>query len=132
MKKTITFFRLLPVILLALLLTGSGVKAWGQISITTGGTPYSQDFNTLATSGTTNIWADNTTILGWYSNRTVIIASDGTSTTGGLFSFGTGTVAERALGGLSSGSATPVFGAKLVNNTGSIIDRKSTRLNSSH
>lgn len=30
MKKTITFFRLLPVMMLALLLTGSGVKAWGE------------------------------------------------------------------------------------------------------
>jgi hypothetical protein len=32
MKKTITFFRLLPIMLMALLLTGSGMKAWGQIA----------------------------------------------------------------------------------------------------
>ena len=31
MKKTITFFRLLPVMMLALLLTGSGVKAWAAV-----------------------------------------------------------------------------------------------------
>ena len=50
MKKTITFFRLLPVILLALLLTGSGVKAWGQASVNS--ILYGETFGDYGTNST--------------------------------------------------------------------------------
>ena len=29
--------------------------------------PYTQDFSTLATSGTSNAWTDDSTLNGWYS-----------------------------------------------------------------
>ena len=47
MKKTITFLRPLPGLMLALLLMGSGVKAWGQTNPTAQTLPYSQDFASL-------------------------------------------------------------------------------------
>ena len=80
---------------------------------------YSQSFDTLATSGTTNIWTDDTTLNGWYSNRTTYIADAGTSNTGGLHSYGTGTETERALGSLGSNAAPSVYyGARFTNDTG--------------
>src|SRR5437879_11773869 len=42
------------------------------ISITTLGTPITQNFDTLATSGTANAWADDTTLPGWYSQFTAV------------------------------------------------------------
>ena len=84
--------------------------------------PYSQDFNTLATSGTTNTWTDDSTISGWYSTRTVYIANAGTTNNGALYSFGTGTATERALGSVASGSTGTVrYGARFTNDTGNTI-----------
>ncbi len=95
--------------------------SWGQISITATATPFTQNFNTLANTGT-NTWTDNSTIAGWYSNRVVYIGDDGTSTTGGLHSYGTNATSERALGALTSGSAGTVnIGGRYVNNTGTTV-----------
>jgi hypothetical protein len=61
-------------------------------------------------------------LIGWYTNRTVYIADAGTSTTGGLCSYGTGTDSERALGSIGSGSATSAYyGTRFTNDTGSEI-----------
>lgn len=88
----------------------------GAISLSSS---YTQNFNTLATSGTTNTWTDDSTLSGWYSNRTVYIADAGLNTTGGLHSHGTGTATERALGSIGSNSVTVVYyGARFTNNTG--------------
>jgi len=96
--------------------------SFGQISITQTATPYTQNFNTLATSGTSNTWTDNSTILGWYTNRTVYIADTGSSNTGGLHSYGSTSSSDRSLGSLTSGSAATVYmGVRLVNNTSSLI-----------
>jgi hypothetical protein len=63
------------------------------------------------------------TIAGWYSNRTIYIASGGTSTAGALYSFGTGTAVDRALGGIgSNATGTIFFAVKLTNNTGGTIN----------
>ncbi|MCS6990742.1 MAG: T9SS type A sorting domain-containing protein, partial [Chitinophagales bacterium] len=89
-----------------------------------GGTPsvlphVSQNFNTLVTSGTGNPWVDNTTLAGWYSTRTTINAGDGTSNAGALYSFGTGTSTERALGSIASGSTGTIqYGVALTNTFG--------------
>jgi hypothetical protein len=94
-----------------------------------GGTPfttpvtqnYTQNFNTLASAGASNTWTDNSTLSGWYSNRVLYIASTGTSTTGGLYSFGT-LASDRAIGSLGSGSATPIhYGVAITNSTGETI-----------
>ncbi|NUQ81989.1 MAG: T9SS type A sorting domain-containing protein [Bacteroidetes bacterium] len=79
-----------------------------------------QDFNTLATAGTTN----STLPTGWLfsetgtSANTTYAASDGTSNGGNTYSLGTGTDTDRAFGGLQSGSVIPVVGGAFINNTG--------------
>ena len=81
--------------------------------------PYSQDFDTLATGGTSNTWTDDSTLSGWYSNRTTYIADAGASTTGGLHSYGMGSATERAMGSIGSSSAPIVYyGAPFNNDTG--------------
>lgn len=98
-------------------------------SITTLGSPLTENFNTLATSGTANAWSDNSTIGGLYAqfaavatNPTIYIADAGTSNTGGIHSHGTGTNTERALGSVGSNATGDIFyGFKLTNNTGTTI-----------
>lgn len=101
----------------------AALPAAAQVPLTTLGTPYTQDFNTLANSGAANPWTDNTTILGWYSSRTTYVADAGSSNTGGLHSYGTGSAAERALGSVGSNSSgTIYYGVQFANNTGAQID----------
>ncbi len=98
-------------------------------SINTLGSPLTEDFNTLATAGTTNAWSDNSTIGGLFAqfsavptNPTVYIADAGTSNTGGIHSYGTGASTERALGSVGSNTTGDIFfGFRLTNNTGSQI-----------
>ncbi len=104
----------------------TGASAWGQVSLTAIGSPYTENFDGLAASGTNNKWTDDSTIIGWYSNRTAYIGDAGTNTTGGIHSYGVAgmnPVTDRGLGALSSGSASPVFAVRLVNNTGTTIDK---------
>lgn len=113
--------------LLALLV--AAVPAPAQVSLSTLGVAYTQNFDTLATSGTANPWADNTTLVGWYSqfsavpaNPTTYRADAGTSNTGAIYSYGTGTATERAFGSVSSGTPVNILNAvRLVNSTGSTI-----------
>ena len=92
-------------------------KSFGQVSIPTIATTYSQNFNTLSDATT----ATNFTLTNWYSNKTTYKGSDGSSNSGGLYSFGTA-AADRALGSLGSSSAAPIiYGSGFVNNTGSTI-----------
>jgi|GEM_PF-6678881 len=104
------------ILLLCFLLLSA--TAYAQVNISSLPATITQDFNSLATSGTGNTWSDNTTLLGWYSTRTVYNAGDGSSTAGALYSFGTGTASDRALGSIASGSTgTIFFGIRLKNNT---------------
>ncbi len=72
---------------------------------TNGSLTYSQNFNTLPSSGSAT-WSDHSTIPGWYAQRTgtgtSIAASSGPSVQGNLYSYGTGTQADRALGSIGS------------------------------
>lgn len=109
-----------------LLFCGAGV-AHAQVSITTLGVPYSDSFDTLPASGSAT-WTNNSTIPGWFHARTgtgtTIVANDGSSNAGNLYSYGTGTATDRALGSLgSSNTAAGSFfwGVRLQNNTGSTI-----------
>ncbi|HEX6717410.1 MAG TPA: lamin tail domain-containing protein [Pyrinomonadaceae bacterium] len=98
-------------------------------SMTTLDSPLTENFNTLATAGTANAWSDNSTIGGMYAqfvavptNPTTYIADAGTSNTGAIHSYGTGTNTERALGSVASGTTGDIyFGFKLTNNTGNTI-----------
>jgi hypothetical protein len=93
--------------------------AWGQISLTTIGNAYTQDFDGLASSGTSS-----TVPSGWAFSEsgtaanTTYTAGIGSSTTGDTYSFGSSGSTERAFGGLQSGSLIPMIGASFTNNTG--------------
>ncbi len=89
---------------------------------------YSQNFNTLLSTGSVNSWLENSTISNWYSQRTSTstnyAASNGSNTTGGLYSYGSSGIQERALGSIGSGS--PTFGGSfahgvLLKNNGSSV-----------
>ncbi|MBE9122306.1 hypothetical protein IQ269_16215 [Tychonema sp. LEGE 07199] len=86
-------------------------------------TTYTQNFNTLANSGSTS----NSMPTGWeflesgLSANTTYGINDGTSGTGNTYSYGTGINTERSLGGLRSNALTPTFGVGFTNNTGSTI-----------
>ena len=114
--------RLKPFLLLSALLAASAASA--QVSFTG---LYTQNFDTLATSGTTNAWTDNVTLPGWYAKTvntgtvTNYIANAGTTTNGSLYSFGTAT--DRALGSIASGTTGALrYGVALTNSTGATIN----------
>lgn len=112
------------------LLLVTAIPAAAQVSLTTLGSTYMQSFDTLPATGSAT-WVNNPAgaLLGWYSVRTgtgtTIAASDGSSGTGNLYSYGTGTNADRALGTVGSGGAAAgsfFHGVRLLNNTGSPIN----------
>lgn len=104
-------------------LISASQPAAGQV-LMSGGT-YSQNFDSLANSGTSNPWTDNSTLSGWYVSKSVApnsvtsySAGNGTSGTGAIYSFGTPSATERALGSVASG--TPgnfAYGVRFTNDT---------------
>lgn len=105
----------------------SAVGAGGAVAaVSYTGTPYAQTFDSLPVTGnaTANLWTNDLTLPGWYLLKradpaangggapyvtvpiTGIVAGDGSSNSGAIYSFGTGENAERALGGTASGNAT--------------------------
>src|SRR5690349_21116421 len=53
-------------IYLLLIVCCMGIYTKGQVSLPSIGSAYTQNFNGLATTGSSNTWTDNTTISGWY------------------------------------------------------------------
>jgi len=78
---------------------------------------YSQNFDTLATTGASNAWTNDTTLFGWSLFRqpapgtaiTTYGADTGSSNSGNFYSYGSGGSSDRAIGGL--GSAGTYFGS---------------------
>ena len=101
--------------------------AHAQIAVNQLTDTLTEDFNSLAETGTQNTWTQNSTLLGWYGYRvanqlpvTLYRADDGSANSGGLYSYGVD--ADRALGSLASGSTgTMVFGLRMKNQTGNTI-----------
>ncbi len=97
----------------------------GSISLTTLGSAYTQNFDILANTGTTN----NLTVNGWYLDETgsstrnngQYAAGGGSDNTGDTYSFGALYDTERAFGGLLSSTLNPTIGAQFTNNTGATI-----------
>lgn len=96
--------------------------AHASVQVTDGAFSYAQNFDTLAQSGSANSWLNDSTLSGWSLFRqpapgsaiTAYAANDGSSNTGGFVSYGATASADRALGGLGSGSAyfgSPASGA---------------------
>jgi hypothetical protein len=77
------------------------------------GGDYSQNFDSLISSGTSQPWSNDSTLQGWHLFRqdgvnppvaiTTYNAGDGGSNAGSFYSFGTSGAMERALGGVASG-----------------------------
>lgn len=106
-------------------------EARAQVSLTSA--TYAQNFNTLGTANITvdggNLGAHNSALTGWYfleggsgtTALTTITASTGSLNSGDTYNYGSAAAADRALGGLGSGSKTYSIGFKFTNNTGSTI-----------
>jgi uncharacterized protein len=94
-----------------------------DISISSGNSAYTQDFDTLANTGTSS-----TLPPGWVIAETGTTANasytagTGSGNTGDTLSLGAAGSTERALGSLQSGSNIATFGASFANNTGATID----------
>ncbi|MBP9663810.1 MAG: DUF11 domain-containing protein, partial [Pyrinomonadaceae bacterium] len=126
-----------------------GLKNYGTIgalgstpmdSISYTGTTYSQNFDSLASSGSGVAWTNDTTIPGWFlyaqpapgTAITTYNADSGTSSAGSFYSFGSSGSGERALGGLgtggtyfgspSSGSIAGWIAFSATNDTGATIN----------
>jgi Ca2+-binding RTX toxin-like protein len=100
----------------------SGSAGIGKVNLTAAG--YTQDFNTLAITGTSTLLP-----TGWYFTETGTAsaadgkysAGTGSGTAGDVYSFGASGSTERALGSLLSGTNTPVMGTSFSNGTGGTI-----------
>jgi hypothetical protein len=122
-------FRRLRVLLATMLLVATilpfGVApaaAAGSVSILTFGDTYTEDFDTLAATGTSGIVPTGWEFAEAGTNaNTSYTAGTGSSNTGDTYSFGASGSPERALGGLQSGSLNPTIGVLLVNATGGTL-----------
>jgi hypothetical protein len=89
------------------------------------GTTYTQNFNTLPTTGTSNNILTLPTGFIFSEAGSDKNASygttDGSSPASDTYSFGTGTNTDRAFGELTSGTLQSTVGACFINNTGSAI-----------
>ena len=93
------------------------------ISLTTG-TTYTQNFDTLASAGTSSTLPNGWEILEAGTSANVngqYTAGTGSSNSGDTYSFGATGSPERAIGGLQSGTLNPTIGASFINDTGSTI-----------
>ena len=99
--------------------------AAGSVSLTTLGSPYTQDFDTLTSipdGGTSNAVPDGWDFFESDDNaNTTYRVGTGSLTTGDTYSFGATATTERAFGGLLSGTLVPMVGAQFTNDTGATI-----------
>jgi hypothetical protein len=108
-------------------LTLVSAPAFAQTPVSLGSTTYTQNFDTLATSGTSGSlptgWALNEQGTSTVGKDNLYAAGTGSSNQGNTYSFGTAGSSDRALGTLTSGTATPLsFGAFFTNNLGGTIE----------
>jgi hypothetical protein len=126
-----------------ILATTLAATALVQAQVSYTGGVYFQNFNTLP--GTTNntlntAWTNNSTLAGWYANKSTFSVTDATvggsaaafdattvANNVGLFSFGTASSTDRALGARSTsqvaGNDPVLFGVRLVNGTSQTLTK---------
>ncbi|HSC54414.1 MAG TPA: endonuclease [Phnomibacter sp.] len=93
-----------------------------QISITTPGAALTENFNSLAATGTTGSLPAGWLLLETGANaNTTYTADNGGVNSGNTYSYGTTGATERAFGGLQSGNVIPTLGVAFTNNTGGAI-----------
>jgi hypothetical protein len=104
--------------------------AFGQLSITSNGTPFTQNFDGLSNTIGPNAQTGGIFDAGWSfleaggNANSTYDAGIGSVTTGNTYSFGvdgTNLPTDRAFGMLQSGSLTSILGFKFTNNTGATI-----------
>ncbi len=112
------FSAVLPFFIATTLVFCSGVHA--QVVLST--TQYTQNFNTLAKTGTASTLPAGWLLLetGTNANATYT-AGTGSSTSGDTYSFGIDASDDRALGTVQSGSLIPLIGVAFTNTTGGAI-----------
>jgi hypothetical protein len=100
----------------------SSTNAPAQIPFSGGA--YSQNFDSLASSGTANAWSDNGTLPGWYAGKSAggalatYRADTGAGNAGALYSFGSTAASDRALGSIASGTpGNLAYGVRFANDT---------------
>jgi hypothetical protein len=107
---------------LALVLSLAAGPVAAQVSIPSLGVPVTQDFNTLASAGSSGVmppgWAFSESGPGANASYS---AGNGNSNAGDSYSFGAAGSSERALGTVLSGNQNLVFGGSFVNSTGNPI-----------
>ncbi|MDB6000981.1 MAG: putative extracellular nuclease [Rhizobacter sp.] len=127
------FHRTIAFAALAVLAAGA-LPAYASVAISAASPSYSQNFDSLATSGTANAWVNDSTLSGWSLFNAAgapiptYAANTGSSNAGAFVSFGAAGNNDRALGGVGSGGAyfgAPASGAvagyiaaSFVNDTG--------------
>lgn len=118
MKKLYSPFALRTAFVVLLML--SFVRGWGQspVSITASPQTYTQDFNTLSTTGTA--FTNGTTLQGWYISSSTLLVGDGGGNSNSCYNYGPASNTDRSIGALSN-ATTHRFGARFRNNTGSAI-----------
>jgi hypothetical protein len=135
-KSLYKMFSVVTILALMLMALPMGsAKAVG--SIVTLGVPYTENFDSLASSGTP-AWANDSTLPGWFLSTdatpsvTSYLVGNGSVTTGGFYSFGAVSSTDRALGGLgsntyygASGVGLGYIGLILQNQTGATINEMS-------
>ena len=127
-KLLFRVFSLITILALMLMaLPMQSAQAVGPVNLTILDTSYTENFDILPVSGSAT-WTNNSTIPGWFHARTgtgtTIVADGGTNTAGNLYSYGTGTATDRALGSIGSGNAAAgnfFWGVRLSNDTGATI-----------
>lgn len=119
----------------ALMVALAGIASGAFAAVSFTGTTYTQNFDTLPTGATEAAvvggWVDDSSLTGWFSNQTALFrVSIGSSSNGSLYSFGSASSTERALGAVGGGSGaagtgTPfnavTYALVLVNDTGSTL-----------
>ena len=94
----------------------------GTVNLTALDLAYQENFDTLAIAGTSSLLPAGWEILETGTNANLTYtAGTGSGNAGDTYSFGSAAATDRALGGLLSGSLTPLFGVAFANNTGQLI-----------
>jgi len=97
------------------------------IDINSSGT-YTQNFNTLANTGTGVAWANNSTLSGWYvqstsATPTTYQADTGVVSSASLISYGSASSTDRALGNITTNAVGAwAYGVQLKNNTAGSVN----------
>jgi hypothetical protein len=116
-NKNFQYFTLITALLLFPFLKGIA-----QVSLNSLGVAYTQNFDGLASSGTSSSvptgWSFVEAGSAFNTNYT---AGTGSGTNGDTYSFGASAASDRAFGTLQSGSLNSTLGASFTNSTGSTI-----------